>query len=98
MGVGDLSDFIEKQSPAVGVLKTSYTVTESTRKCPPRMTEKLALEKFRRNRPAVDPYQRPVSATAEVMDGLRDQFFSGARFPEDQHCGIGRRDHAYLLK
>src|SRR5215469_7381762 len=98
MGARDLSDFIEKQSPAVGVLKTSYTVTESTRKCPFGMTEKFALEEFRRNRSAVNPYQRPASATADVMYGFRDQFFSGARFSEDQHGGIGRRHHAYLLE
>jgi hypothetical protein len=30
------------------------------------------------------------------MDGVRDEFFSRASFPHDQHCGIGRRKGVYL--
>ena len=54
----DLADFVEKKGPAVGMLKSSDTVTQRAGEGALGMAEKLALEKFRRDRPAVDTDER----------------------------------------
>ena len=40
--------------------------------------------------------ERKIPARAHSVDGARDQFFSGAGFAQDQHRGIGRRNHFHL--
>src|SRR5579885_2934482 len=62
------------------------------------MTKELAFEEFRRDRPAVDAHERPLAPHAALVDGSGDQFFSRARFSENQDRGIGRRDHLYLFE
>src|SRR5436190_23626627 len=52
------------------------------------MTYTLALD-----RSAVPSHQRRNLAKAAVMDGSRNQFFAGTRFPQNQHTGICRSDH-----
>ena len=62
------------------------------------MAEKFALEQLARDRRAVDLDQRAVVARAALMDRARDQFLADPGLAEDQHGGIGRRDHFDLLE
>ena len=60
------------------------------------MAEEFALEEFARNGGAVHAHERSVLARAAVMDGARDKFLARARFAENQHTGVGGRDHFHL--
>jgi hypothetical protein len=94
----DLADFVEKKGPAVGVLKSSDTVTQRAGEGALGMAEKLALEKFRRDRPAVDTDERLLAPRAALVNGRGDELLASAGFSQDQHGGIGRRDHLDLFE
>ena len=52
--------------------------------------EELALDEVRRERGAVDDYERTGTAHAAAVDRAREQFFAGARFARQQDSGVGR--------
>src|ERR1700687_843474 len=49
------------------------------------MSKKLTLKQPRRNRSAVQLYEGPLLSPAAFMDCPRNQFLSGASFPEKQY-------------
>mgnify|MGYP003136164198 CR=1 FL=1 len=62
------------------------------------MAEKLAFEQFMGDGGTVYAHQNAVAPVAGLMDGARDQFLAGPRFPGDQDVGIGRGDQIDLFK
>ena len=58
------------------------------------MTEQLRFQQVVRNGRTIHFDHRPVLPPAELVDCVRHQFFSSARFAGDQNGGIGVRDPA----
>ena len=56
------------------------------------MAEELALEQVLRKRGAVDGEERPLRATALVVDGAREKFLAGPRFAGDEDRALGGGD------
>src|SRR5204862_3799730 len=55
------------------------------------VTEQLALDQLRRNRRAVELHERPVGASAVLVDRARDELLAGAVLPGDEHAARARR-------
>ena len=60
------------------------------------VAEQLAFEQPGGNRGAVQADEGKIPPRTQAVDGARDQFLSGAGFAQDQHGGIGRRNHFHL--
>ncbi len=56
------------------------------------MPEELTLDQSFGESRAVDGNERPSAFRAQSMDGPRDQFLAGARFPQQEHGRLCRRD------
>src|ERR1700739_845914 len=85
---GDISHFVEKQRTPVGSLKTTDPAGICSGESTPLMSEQLALQQPVWNRSAVELYEAAAASPTVEMDGLRDQLFSGACLPMNQHGGV----------
>jgi hypothetical protein len=62
------------------------------------VTKKLTFQQIQRNGSAIQSYERAPASRAEVVNGVRDQFFAGACLPLDKNGGIGRRHASDFFK
>ena len=85
----NIADLIQEQRAAVRRLETAHLLRHRAREGALFMTEELAFEESQRNRRAVQLYERPIPAPAVVVDGLRDELFSGTCFAFDENGGVG---------
>src|SRR5215475_6186792 len=62
------------------------------------MSKQFALEQARRYSSAIDLDEWPVTPSASIVNGLRDQLFPRPRFSLDQNTGISGRNHLHLTQ
>jgi hypothetical protein len=94
---GKVAHLVEKQRAAVGQLEASDALLDGTGKGAALVTEELALQQAGRDRGTVHLHEGALAASAEIVDGARDQLLAGAGLAEDQHGRIGRRHRAHLV-
>ena len=97
----NITDFIQKNSPAVGLLKTTDSISVSTGKRTLHMSEKLTLKQAFRERRAVDLYKGLRAAHTHVMYCFSNQLFAGAAHAGDKDRCLDIRkvldEREYLL-
>src|SRR6516225_4012416 len=81
-----------------GLLKSAVAVAQRDGKGAARVAEELTLEQFRRDRSAIDPYQRPLAAKTALMQRRRDQLLPGSGLAEDQHGRVRWGDQRNLFE
>src|SRR6266487_4547918 len=81
---GTLTDLVEQQRAAAGLLEQPCLVGRSTRKRAADVTEQLRLEQRLGNGGAIDADKRLGGARAGAVNGAGDHFLSGATLPGDQ--------------
>src|SRR5262245_25283358 len=88
----DLAYLVQEQRSTIGQLKASHAVLGRSREGALDVAEELALEQLTGDRRAVDLDQAPAAAATPVVDGLGNQFLSGAALAQDQDRRV-RRSH-----
>ena len=81
----DLSDFVEENRAAVGLLEPADAPFVCACERAFLMTEQLALEKLWRKRCAMHRHKFRFVAAAQIMNGVRSQFLARPAFAFDQH-------------
>ena len=94
----NIADLIQEQRAAIRRFETAQLLRHRARKGPFFMAEELALQESQRNRRAVQSYERPVPALAVGVNGLRDEFFTRARFALDENGRVGWGDRPNLIQ
>src|ERR1700687_1764148 len=92
-----VSDFIEEERPAVGLLKFTDLVFRRAGKAALNMPEELGLDQFLRNRRAIDFPERTLAAKARSVQRARNELLARAALTVDQHAAVGRCRDGYLL-
>ncbi len=87
-----LGDLVEKQSAPGGRLDQSVMNTLRAGERALLMAKEFAFENGLGEGAAVDRSEGMLRPLGVLVDGARDQFFSGATRSEDEHVGIARRD------
>ena len=99
---GHLSDLVEKQRAAVGLLHLPGLLLHGAGERSLFVPEQLALEQRLRDGRAVQPHVRLLPPLAGVVNRSRDQLLAGSALAENQDRGLGRAnrpDHfAQLLQ
>jgi len=90
-------DFIEEQGAAIRVFDLADALALRTGKCAFLVAEQFRFKNRFGQRAAVDRHERVVAPLAEVVQAARDQFFSRARFAEDDDVGRLRRQVQHQL-
>ena len=85
------TDLVKEDSAVVGLLEKSFRLLQSTRESACFMTEHLALQQVAAERRAVDSHKGFSAARTVLMDGLGEDFLSGACLACQQHGYIGLR-------
>src|SRR4030095_1327582 len=94
----DIAHFIEKKRAAMGQLEAANALRYSAGKSAFLMAKELALKQSGGNRRAIDFYQGPLAAPAEIVNGARDQFLARAGFALDENRRISRCHRGDLLE
>ena len=89
---GHISDFVEKQCPTVGVLKSTFTIRDRIGKRAADVTEKLAFHKRFGDCAHVQGYQSLGFPGAVLVDRSSDHLFACTALAGDQYGRIGRSD------
>src|ERR1700692_3498587 len=76
-----VADLVQKQRPAVGPLEPSDTARDRSGVSATLVTEQLTFKQTRGNGGAIHLHKRAVRAFAVPVNGFRDQFLAGSRFP-----------------
>jgi hypothetical protein len=71
--------------------------SDGARKRSVLITEQLALHESGRDRCTIQGDERTVAARARLVNGARNRFLAGARFPFDENRGVGGRHHVDQL-
>ncbi len=82
---GNVRYLIEEQSAALHGVYQTWFVRNGAREGSQLMSEQLTLEDLGRDVATVQCYEWLLGTGRNVMDFPRDQFFSRARFPFDEH-------------
>ena len=88
----DVTDLVEEQRAAVRQFEPASPARDRAGERALLVSEQFALEQAGGQRRRVHPDERPLAPRTEVVDRARDQLLAGARFAEDQHRAVGRRD------
>ena len=84
-----VSDLVEEQRAAVGLLETAEAAGLGTGEGPAFVTEQLRLQQLAGNRRGIECDERPRRPRAVPVKRTRDQFLAGARLAGDQHREVG---------
>ena len=88
---GELPDLVEEEGPAVGLLEPAFPACRGAGERTLLVPEQLRVDQLRRDRPAVDPAERPAAKRRVLVDRARDDLLAGAGLAEEQHrCGAPR--------
>jgi hypothetical protein len=88
----NIADFIEKQRPSVGGLKTSDFIAVSSGERPLDVSEQLAFEQSGCESAAVNADQRSIAAGAVLVNGLCQQFLARSTLAANQDGRLTGRD------
>ena len=92
-----VADLVEKQRPAVRLLKFSDLGFVRVGEAAAAVAEQLALDHVFGNGGAVDLDERLLGAGAQGVDGVGDQLLARAALAENQHAAVGARHESHLL-
>ncbi len=92
-----VADLVQEERSAVCQLELAATVGRGPGERSPHMAEQLAFDELLRNCGAVHLHERTRAPPAERVHASRNELFSGAVLPVDQHPPVGRRRHRHLL-
>src|SRR5439155_14321964 len=92
-----ITDFIEKDSAVIGLLKPPDTPRVRSRESAAFVAEQLAFQERFRYRRTVDSNEWRGSAIAVLIKRASDQFLSRAGFAADEHVDRFGSDAANLL-
>ena len=87
-----IADFIEEQGAAGGQLEAALARADRPRESAFFVPEQFGLQQLAGYGAAIYRHERTLSAPGAAVDTLRDNFFAGARFTQNQHRGLGRRN------
>ena len=88
----DGGDFVEEDRSLIGDFEEAFFGGDGAGERAFHMAEELRFQKVDGNGAGVDGHEGAVGARGGGVNRFRDQFFSSAAFPADQHRGAGRRD------
>ena len=92
MPIGDLTDLVEEERPAVGLLEAPFAAGDRAGEGAALVPEQLALEERLGQRRAVQAHERTLGARAGQVDRLGDELLAGAALAADQDRGARRPD------
>jgi len=92
----NVADLIQKQRALVGQLEPANLLRDCAGERALLVAEQLAFEQIQRNGRAIHFDEGASASRADVVNGARDQFLAGTRFPLDQYSRICGR-HAFDL-
>ena len=87
----ELTDLIEKERAAIGLLERTNATSIGARECPALMAKELARDELWRDRSAVDRHKGLIGARAPVVNRARRDFLACARLAMEQHGDIALR-------
>ena len=85
----DFADFIQKQRAAVGDFKSALALGVRPGEGALLVAEEFAFQERLRDRAAIDGDERPVSASAPLVNGPRGHFLARPALPQQQNGGVG---------
>src|SRR5580704_11212322 len=89
----DVSNFIQKESSAIGQLESACLLHEGARERAPFMSKKFALHEARRYGRAIQGNETTSTTRTEVMNRPCDEFFASTGFTvQDHRCPGGRHN------
>src|SRR5262245_23066977 len=80
----EFSDFVEKKTSTLGLLKPADTPRHSVSECTLFMTEQFRFQQVFGNRGTIHPHKRTITAIAELMNRVCDEFLASPGFAADQ--------------
>src|ERR1700722_14861062 len=89
----NVADFIKKKGAFVSEFESSRLLRDRSGERPLFVSEKFTFEKPKRDCGAVQFDEGSLPAAAQIVNGSRNQFFSGARLALNNHAGIRRRHY-----
>ena len=89
--LGQLSDFIQKDGPAVGRLEPTEASLERSGERALFMPEQFRRNQRLRNRGAIDANERTTRPPGAIMDRTGDELFTRSGLTLDQNRRVGRR-------
>src|SRR5262245_21709374 len=93
-----VSDFIEKESPAIGQLEFAAPRGSRARERALLVAEEFAFDQLGRNRRAIHFYERTGSERTLGMNVRGEQLLPGSRFAGEQHTRIAASRERRLLQ
>jgi hypothetical protein len=93
---GNVSNFVEKQSPSVRHVETANFLGERSGESALFVSKKFAFEQVKRDGSTIQLHERAPAPWADIVNGAGDQLLTCTRLSEDQHRGIGRCDSFHL--
>src|SRR5690242_9333703 len=83
------SDFVEKNSSLIGLLKQATVIRYGTGKSAAHVTEQFAFDQILGNSATIDCHKRLLPSRAIEMNCSRDQLFPGATLTRNQNVSAG---------
>src|SRR3984957_17534922 len=87
----DVADFVQKESPAGGGLKSADAIAVSPRECAFHVPEKLACQEAGRKRGRMHAHERTSAARAVFVQDAGDELLSRAALAPDQPRRLAAR-------
>ena len=88
--VRHVPDLIEKQRATLGEFESTFSTSNSARKCAFLVTEQFTLKKLARNGAAINRNKGTVCAFRAIVNQARNDFFTSARLALKQNGGVSR--------
>src|SRR5215472_4017365 len=89
---GKIAHLVQEEGSLVRQFKAPGPLRDGARERTLLVAKELALQQIKRNGCAIEGYEGASEPRTEVVNGTSDQFFAGARFPLNQHGGVGGRN------
>ena len=89
-GEGQFADFVKEEGSFVRDLEAAFTRSSGAGKCTGDMAEEFTFDQRFRDARAIEFDEGRVFARAVVVDGLRNEVFTGAGFAVDEYSGFRR--------
>ena len=90
-----LPDLIEENRPAAGLFEGPRVPADRPGESAPLVTEQLAFDQLRRDRPAIDRDEGAAGAGRDFVDRARYQLLAGTGLTHDDNRRLGRRRFFY---
>src|SRR6266446_8013764 len=88
----NITDLIQEKCAFVGQLETADLLRYGSGEGAFLVSKKLTFQQIQWDGSTIQPYERPSTARADVVNRVRDQFLTSACFPLNENCRTSRRD------